>query len=96
MLSEKQVQAKFLRALDKAEIYYVKIISCSKAGVPDCIVCYYGLFYAVEFKSSKGNPSKLQEYNFEKIEKSYGRVQIITEENIDFAIDLLTNKQNFK
>jgi len=96
MLSEKQVQAKFLRALDKAEIYYIKTIACSKAGVPDVVICYGGIFFAVEIKALNGRLSKLQQYNFDRIENNGGKIAIISEKNINFAIDLLTQKEVLK
>lgn len=47
-----------------------------RSGVPDLLICYRGRFIAIEVKAENGKPSKLQEYNIEKL-KEAGALAII-------------------
>lgn len=53
-------------------------MTASKSGVPDLLVCYKGIFIAIEVKrpSTKHNVSALQKYNLSKVKeaKGYGLV----------------------
>ena len=52
----------------------VKIILCNKKGTPDLIICYKGLFVAIEVKrpDGKGNKSKWQRYRIKEVRKAGG------------------------
>lgn len=69
MATEQDIQRKILKYLESKHIYAVKVISASKAGVPDILCCYNGQFLAIEVKTpnTKHNTSELQKHNISKI-----------------------------
>jgi len=74
MPSEQQIQTKIKTYLEKEGAYVVKVLSATKAGVPDLLVCYEGKFIGIEVKrpGTKNNVSKLQKHNLALIEQSEG------------------------
>lgn len=74
MAAESKIQKKIITYLEQEGCYIVKVISATKSGVPDIIGCYEGIFFGIEVKTTttKGNVSKLQEYNLDKIVSSGG------------------------
>lgn len=80
-MTEKKLQAALVAFLKHHQIYYLKTIVCSRAGVPDFIACINGRFISIELKGSKGKESALQKYNGEKIRKSGGEYFVLTPEN---------------
>lgn len=80
--SEAQIQLECLKYLREVQTNaklthggtcaYYRITASSRGGTPDCIVCYRGLFIAVEFKSIKGKQSALQKLEAERIYNSSG------------------------
>ena len=81
-MTEQQIQNKIIKYL-KAISYVVKIISATKAGVLDVIVCYKGRFIAFEVKTpdEKTNVSDLQQHNINEIIKNGGLAYIVWELN---------------
>ena len=79
-MTEQQIQNKIIKYL-KAISYVVKIISATKAGVLDVIVCYKGRFIAFEVKTpdTKDDTSDLQEYNIREIVKNGGLAYVVWE-----------------
>ena len=77
---ESQIQTKIIAFL-KGKAYVVKTIATNKAGVPDLLVCYKGLFIGLEVKRPK-NPSKtheaLQAFHQQSIRDYGGLVYIVT------------------
>lgn len=73
-MKEQDIQRKIIKWLESEGYYVIKIISASKAGVPDIITCINGIFVAIEVKtpSTKSNVSELQKYNLDAILKSGG------------------------
>ena len=74
MPSEQQIQKKITDWLTKEGYYVVKVVTASKAGVPDILCCVAGKFVGIEVKKpeTKNNVSKLQEYNLDSITNSGG------------------------
>ncbi len=74
MATEQQLQKKIITYLEKEGCYIVKVISATKAGVPDILGCYEGVFFGIEVKTPKtaSNVSKLQDYNLDKISLAGG------------------------
>jgi Holliday junction resolvase len=74
-MTEQQIQKKITTYLESQGCYIVKVISASKAGVPDILGCYEGIFFGIEVKTPKtrSNVSKLQEYNLDKIVSAGGQ-----------------------
>lgn len=73
-MTERQLQTKVLHFLRNENIWHVKVWGggFQRAGVPDIITCVNGYFVAIELKSETGKPTKLQDYNLERINESGG------------------------
>lgn len=53
--------------------------SYGRAGIPDLLVCYKGLFFAFEVKKPKvGKVTRLQELEIERINKAGGHAYVVT------------------
>lgn len=76
-MREQSVQSKCLRYLDSIGAYTVKVISATRSGVPDTIICLKGKFIAFEFKSEYGKPTPLQELNIKKIREAGGKAYLV-------------------
>ena len=79
-MSEQAIQRAIIKYL-KTISYVVKIISATKAGVLDVIVCYKGRFIAFEVKTpdKKNNVSDLQQHNINEIVKNGGLAYVVWE-----------------
>ena len=77
-MQEQTIQKSIIKYL-KTISYVVKIISATKAGVLDVIVCYKGRFIAFEVKTpdTKDDTSDLQEYNIREIIKNGGLAYVV-------------------
>jgi Holliday junction resolvase len=71
-MKESDIQSKVIKFVEAKGGYVVKIVSSSKAGKADLIVCYLGLFIAIEMKKPGEDPEPLQIYNQKKVRKSGG------------------------
>ena len=73
-MKEQDIQKKIINYLEDIGAYVVKVVSATKAGVPDLLVCYEGKFIAIEVKTpeTRSNVSALQSYNLSKIENAGG------------------------
>ena len=71
-MTEQQLQSRILHYLNAKGAYNVKVITASKAGVPDILCCYKGQFIGIEVKVGRNKPSALQEYNLKAIEQAGG------------------------
>jgi Holliday junction resolvase len=93
-MKEQDIQKKIVKHLEKQGAYTVKVISASKAGVPDVLVCYKGVFIGVEVKTPKTikNVSKLQAFNITKIQEAGGIAGIAScIEEADALLKLVDN-----
>ena len=81
-MQEQTIQKSIIKYL-KTISYVVKIISASKSGVPDLLICYKGRFIALEVKTpgKRSNVSDLQEYNIREIVKNGGLAFVVWELN---------------
>lgn len=88
-MTEQDIQRKIIKYLESQGAYVVKVISASKSGVPDILFCYEGVFCAIEVKTptTKGNVSKLQEYNLDRIRETGGHSTVAW--SVDQAEDFL-------
>ena len=68
-MREQDIQRKIIKWLESEGAYVVKVVSATKAGVPDIICCYKSRFIAIEVKTpkTKNNVSQLQRYNLDKV-----------------------------
>ncbi len=79
MVTEQQVQKKIVKYLESLEdSYVVKVVSATKAGVPDIIACVDGNFVGIEVKrpETRNSVSRLQEYNLGLIERANGYAMV--------------------
>lgn len=53
-----------------------------RAGIPDFIGCYKGLFFAVECKAGKGQTTALQERELKLITDNFGMAMVIREDTV--------------
>ena len=79
-MNEQVIQKSIIKYL-KTKAYVVKIVSASKSGIPDLLVCYKGRFIAFEVKTpdTKDDTSDLQEYNIREIVKNGGLAFVVWE-----------------
>jgi Holliday junction resolvase len=77
-MNEQSIQGRLIKKLEANGWYVAKVISASRAGVPDLICCRppEGKFIGIECKTKDGKLSKLQIYNGEKIKKAGGQFNI--------------------
>jgi len=72
---EQKLQSKVIKYLKSNGYYCVKVITATVAGIPDILCCSpSGQFVAIELKKPdvKAEPSALQKYNLEQIQKRNG------------------------
>ena len=81
-MTEQTIQRAIIKYL-KTKAYVVKIVSASKSGIPDLLVCYKGRFIAFEVKTpdKKNNVSDLQQHNINEIIKYGGLAFVVWELN---------------
>jgi Holliday junction resolvase len=89
-MKEQTIQKNIIKYLESQGCYVVKVVAASKAGVPDIIGCYNGVFFGIEVKTpkTKTNVSKLQEYNLNQIKLSGG--QSLVAYNVDMVKDFIS------
>lgn len=91
-MSEQQIQKKIIDLVEARGGYAVKVITASRSGIPDLLICFDGMFIGLEVKmpSTRTNVSKLQQYNLQKIIDSGGRSAVVwSPEQVDELLDLL-------
>ena len=79
MISEKQIQTKHIKKLEKQGYYVVKIITCNKNGFPDVMALKDGNVKFFEYKSSIGKLRPLQKYRHKELMKQGFNVEVINE-----------------
>lgn len=88
---EGKVKARLKKHLDEMGIYHFSPFQAGmgRAGIPDVIGCYRGLFVAFECKAGKGKTTALQEREIDAIRTAGGLAFVINEENVDNIKELL-------
>ena len=88
---EGKVKAKLKKHLDAMGIYHFSPFQAGmgRAGVPDIIGCYRGLFVAFECKAGRNKPTALQEREINAIRTAKGLAFVINEDNVDNIQELL-------
>lgn len=76
---EQQIQSKIIKNLEKEGWYVVKLITTTKAGIPDLLCLKNGRTVFIEVKRPGGKVSKLQEFRHEELRKQGFEVIITTE-----------------
>lgn len=93
---EGRVKARLKKYLDEMGIYHFSPFQAGmgRAGVPDVIGCYRGLFVAFECKAGKGKTTALQEREINAIRAAKGLAFVINEDNVDNLKELLQWTKN--
>jgi Holliday junction resolvase len=88
---EGKVKARVKKTLDEMGIYHFSPFQAGmgRAGIPDIIGCYNGMFVAFECKAGKGKTTALQEREINAIRIAKGLAFVINEENVDQLKELL-------
>lgn len=76
---EQKIQSKIIKNLEKDGWYMVKLITTTKAGIPDLMAMKNGRTVFIEVKQPGGRVSKLQEFRHEELRKKGFEVIITTE-----------------
>lgn len=71
-MKEQQLQSKIIKAILARGGYIVKVVTATKAGVPDILACYEGVFYGIEVKVGNNKASPLQLANLRQIKEAGG------------------------
>ena len=92
MTPEKLFENKIKKELTKRNIWHVKFFAngMTAVGIPDILACVNGHFLALEIKSEKGKPSKLQLWQIAEIRKSGGIAVIVYPKDYDILLKLLS------
>lgn len=78
MNPETAVQNAIVKELNKRHILNWRISGASNmAGFPDLLVCYRGIFVALEVKTDYGEPTRQQELVMDKINTAGGYARIV-------------------
>ncbi len=74
MAQEKQFENKVKAFLKEQGCWVLKTWSngIQREGIPDLLVCCNGSFIGIELKAENGNPSELQLWNIDQINKAGG------------------------
>lgn len=88
---EGKVKARLKKQLDEMGIYHFSPFQAGmgRAGIPDIIGCYRGMFVAFECKAGKGKTTALQEREINAIRTAKGLAFVINEDNVDNIKELL-------
>lgn len=65
----------FLRK-EYPQAWFYKSADRFTSGIPDLILCINGMFYAIELKVGRNDPTKIQEYVLNKIQSAGGRAVV--------------------
>ena len=82
---ERKVKAQVADILKEYGVYYFfpPANGLGRAGIPDIIACAWGQFLAIECKAGKNQPTALQEFNLNNIDRCGGIALVINETNVD-------------
>lgn len=78
-MKEKNFQTKVIKWFESIGGYVVNVWGggYQRAGIPDLLICYKGLFVALELKTETGRVHELQHYNIDAISKAGGIARIL-------------------
>ena len=85
------VKAKLKKILDEMGIWHFSPFQAGmgRAGIPDIIGCYNGLFVAFECKANGNKPTALQEREINAIRTAKGLAFVVDENNVQDIKELL-------
>ena len=78
---EQQIQAKIIKRLESQGWYVIKIIKCSKNGIPDLVAIKDGVVKFFEVKRPKvGVVSEIQKFRIKQLEQYGIEARVVTSE----------------
>lgn len=78
---EQQIQSKIIKRLESQGWFVIKIIKCSKNGIPDLMAIKDGVVKFFEVKRPKlGVVSEIQKYRLKQLEQYGIEARVITSE----------------
>jgi hypothetical protein len=82
---EGKVKAKVKKYLVEMGAYYAMPATggYGLSGTPDFLICYRGMFVAIECKAGGNKPTALQEAALQRIRDAGGMALVIDETNVD-------------
>jgi hypothetical protein len=82
---ESAVKARCVDIIKKYRAYYFFPAQngYGRAGIPDIIVCYRGMFLGVECKAGFNKPTALQEREMAEIHRAGGSAMVVREDTLD-------------
>lgn len=89
---EGKVKDKVKKVLKELGAYYTMPATggYGSSGAPDFIVCLDGMFFGIECKAGKNEPTLLQMKHLTEIRDAGGKGFVINEANVDQLKDMLT------
>tara|TARA_R100000808_G_C2155357_1_gene167620 strand:+ start:5917 stop:6267 length:351 start_codon:yes stop_codon:yes gene_type:complete len=94
---EKKVKQKVveqLKEIPDAYYFFPATGGYGRSGVPDIIVCYNGMFYGIECKAGKNQPTALQLRELENINEAGGVAWVVNEDNVDSVKEVLETREH--
>lgn len=91
MTPEGKVKARLKKQLNELGIYHFSPFQAGmgRAGIPDVIGCYRGVFVAFECKAGSNKPTALQEREMQAIREAGGHAYVINEDNVNDLQEIL-------
>jgi hypothetical protein len=82
---EKKVKQACISIIEKYKAWYFFPAQngYGRAGIPDIIICFRGMFLAVECKAGFNKPTALQEREIVNIHKAGGSAMVVREDTIE-------------
>ena len=92
---ENKVKTKLKKTLDEMGIWHFSPFQAGmgRAGIPDIIACYNGLFVAFECKANGNKPTALQQREIDAIRTAKGLAFVVDENNVADIKELLIWKR---
>ena len=92
---ESKVKAKCVDIIKKYRAYYFFPAQngYGRAGIPDIIVCYRGMFLGVECKAGFNKPTLLQEREMADITKAGGSAMVVREDTTELLEEWFAERQ---
>jgi len=98
MTPEKKVKQVVVKQLLELKAYYFYPVTggYGSSGVPDIVGCYQGVFFGIECKAGKNQPTALQEKNLRLIKEAGGLAMVINEETAPEVARMLEEAREVK
>lgn len=92
---ENKVKTRLKKTLDEMGIWHFSPFQAGmgRAGIPDIIACYNGLFVAFECKANGNKPTALQQREIDAIRTAKGLAFVVDENNVQEIKELLQWKK---